>query len=42
MPKKLNALLDVKQELDLQDFLIHNAEPVGDKLDINESAAKYS
>ena len=42
VPKKLNALLDVKQELDIQDFLIHNAEPVGEKLDISEAATKYS
>ena len=29
VPKKLNALLDVKQELSLDEFLLHNAAPVG-------------
>lgn len=41
VPKKLNALIDVKEELDISDFLLKNAPPAGEKLE-SESAKKYS
>lgn len=42
VPKKLNALLDVKQEMNIDEFLFHNAAPAGEKLDISANVAKYS
>lgn len=42
VPKKLNALIEVCQDLNLSEFLIHNAVSVGEKLDGAGTAPKYS
>ena len=42
VPKKLNALIDVQEELDISDFLLKNAPKVGDKLEVIENKVQYS
>jgi uncharacterized UBP type Zn finger protein len=41
VPKKLNALIEVKQELDLGAFLLQNAPLAGEKLEL-KAESKYS
>lgn len=42
VPKKLNALIQITEHLNISDFLIHSAAPVGDKLEGVVSAPKWS
>ena len=32
VPKKLNALINIHEEFNIDEFLIHNAPPAGNKL----------
>jgi len=41
VPKKLNALIQVNDHLNISEFLIHNAPAVGQKLEVAQPS-KYS
>jgi len=42
VPKKLNALIEVEESFNIENFLIHNAPPAGKMLNAPAKAQKYT